>query len=277
VADVGIVLGVAAAAVLWVRLAGAGDDRDVARIALSVGVTLGLLIGGAVLRRADEEGFHRIASVLWFLASLGVGIVVVDAYEASSGSDLPSVTMLGAGVPMLVLGWITHTVDRRAPTMVGAFAGTLTTAIGLVVWLTDDVGDEARLVAVAAVLAAVGIIWLVVALTDRLRPPGQAGVLGAGALLIAPLFLIDRSTGAALLVGVALSAGLMGIGVRLAGSATLIVGAIGLFAYLTGMLIHFFEDSLGVPLVLLIAAVVMIALAAAVVRLRRPAAPPPGS
>jgi ABC-type transport system involved in multi-copper enzyme maturation permease subunit len=91
------------------------------------------------------------------------------------------------------------------------------------------------------------------------------------------MFLVDQIPGMALLIGVTLSAGVMGTGVQLAGSATLVAGAIGLFGYLTGTLIHFFEDSLGVPLVLLIAAVVMIALAAAVVRLRRPGAPPTGS
>lgn len=267
VADVGIVLGIAAAAVLWVRLA--NDDRDGARILLSAGVTLALLVGGALMRRADEAGFRRIASVLWLVASLAIGIVVVDVYEASAGADLPSVTMLGAGVPMLLVGWTTHVLDRRAPTMLGAFAGTVTTSVGVVVWLTDGATDDARVAAVAAVLAVVGVAWLAVALAGPLRPRDRVGVLGTGALLVAPLFLFDQAAGTALLLGVALSAGVMAIGVRLEGAATLIAGAIGLFGYLTGTLVHFFEDSLGVPLVLLIAAVLMIGLAAAVVRLRR--------
>jgi hypothetical protein len=272
VADIGIVLGLAAGGVLWSRFA--GDGRDGARLALSAGVTVGLLVGGALLRRADEAGFQRIASVLWFAATLAIGVTVTDVYALSAGRQLPAVTTLGAGVPMLAMGWITHAVDRRAPTMLGAFAGSVTTAVGLVVWLAEDATEDARLTMLSLTLGAVGIAWLAAGLVGWITPRDRAGVLGAGALLVAPLFLLDQATGAALLLGVATSAALMAIGVRLAGTATLIAGAIGLFGYLTGTLVHFFQDSLGVPLVLLLAGVLMIAIAAATVRLRRSRAAP---
>jgi hypothetical protein len=273
VADVGIVLGLAAAAVLWGRLA--GDGRDGARLALSAAVTVGLFVGGALMRRADEAGFRRIASVLWLAATLAIGVVVADVYAVSAGPQLPAVTTLGAGVPMLVAGWITHARDRRAPTLLGAFAGSVTAAVGLVVWLTEDAADDTRLALLAVALGAVGVVWLAAGLAGRISPTDRVGMLGGGALLVAPLFLVDQATGTALLLGIGLSAALMGIGVRVTGAATLIAGAIGLFGYLTGTLVHFFEDSLGVPLVLLIAGVLMIAIAAAVVRLRRSRSVPP--
>jgi hypothetical protein len=270
VADLGIVLGVAAAAVLWGNLAGRGAHT--ARLGLSAGVALLLLVAGAVLRRSDEPGLGRISSLLWLLASLGIGVAVFDTYAASTGSasDLPTVVTLGAGVPMAMVGWVTHVLDRRAMTMVGAFLGTITTGVGLVVWAFEDASADVSATAMAGVLALIGIVWIGATLVGRLRPTREAGVLGVLPILIAPVFLLDRSIDWALLVGVVASAALMGIGVRLPGWLAMIVSGVALFGYLTTTLVHYFEDSLGVPLVLLIAAALMIAVAATVVRLRRP-------
>jgi hypothetical protein len=270
IADVGIVLGLAAAAVLWATLA--RDQAHGARLVLSVGITIALLVGGGVVRRSTEPRFGRIASTLWLLGSLSIGLVVLDAYIASTGEgrEVPSVVGLAAGVPIAAAGWITHAFDRRVPTMVGAFVGTLTTGIGLLVWLLEDASAAATQNAIAAMLAAIGTAWLAAAIAGRLRPSREAGLLGVAPILVAPIFLVDRRAGTALLLGVAASAMLMAIGIRLPGWSVMVVSAVGLFGYLTGTLVYFFEDSLGVPLVLLIAAVLMIALAVAVVRLRRP-------
>jgi uncharacterized membrane-anchored protein len=62
----------------------------------------------------------------------------------------------------------------------------------------------------------------------------------------------------------------MGVGISLPGWSVMIVSAVGLFGYLTATLVHFFEDSLGVPIALLVAAALMVAVAAIVVRVRRP-------
>lgn len=269
IADLGIVLGIASAAVAWGSLAERHDDG--VRLLLSAVVTTALLAGGALLRRSREPGVQRIASALWLFGSLGTGIVVVDVYALGGDmDDLPSVVTLGAGVPMLVTGWATHTIARRTPTLVGAFAGTVTTGVGLVTWWLADAGD-AEPVAIAVVLVSIGAAWVAAVLTGRLRPRGDAAILlGALSLLIAPLFVAEVATGASLLIGVGISAVLMGIGVRVPGWALMIVGAIGSFGYLTGTLVHFFQDSLGVPLVLLIAGAILVALALLLVRLRRP-------
>jgi hypothetical protein len=53
-----------------------------------------------------------------------------------------------------------------------------------------------------------------------------------------------------------------------------------LFGYLTGMLVRYFEDSLGVPAALAVAGVLLLGLAVVSARLMRavrpPSAPPPG-
>ncbi len=272
-AYLGILLAVAAAYALWTQLA--EDEGDPTRLWLSGGFVLVLLLVGWAVGRGEERATRRLGATLWLLAAIAAGFVTLDGYRvATDGGGLPDVTTLAVGVAGLIVGGGTYLLRREAATQVAAFLGLVVTLVGLPVWLIDD--PETHSWAIVVALLSAGAAWLGLDAQRRLPPSRVGAVLGSIAVEIAPLFALAEGgqTGPSLLVGTAVSAGLLLAGVRLPGSAVMVVAALGLFGYLTGAILHYFGETVGAPLALLAGGALMLGVALVVTRLRRKEGPP---
>jgi hypothetical protein len=180
---------------------------------------------------------------------------------------------LTIGVTMAVVGWLGYLIRHHPITHVGAFAGTVGFAIAAPLVSSTAVGSgQPHWIGVA--LAGVGIAWYLA--SPRLAGPEVGPTLATGALVVAPLFGVeaplfgmDRATGLALVLGVAVSAVAVALGIRAAGWGGLAIGGVALFGYSTAAIVHFFGDAIGAPLSLLIAGGLLLIVAVAVTRLRR--------
>ncbi len=267
----GILLAAAAAFALWTQFK--DDPTDPTRLWLSVGTALVLLAAGWPVGRSEDRAMQRIGATLWLLGTIAVGFATLDGYVVASGAgELPDVTTFAVGVAVLVVGGGAYLLRPKAATQVAAFLGVATTVIGLPTWLLADPDTRSWVTAIALLL--LGSSWLALDGLGRLSPARVGGVLAAIAVIVAPMFpfaVAEGRSGSALLVGVAGSAALLVAGVRLAGWAGTALAGLGLFGYLTGAILHFFGETVGAPLALLIGAVVLLGVAFGFVRLGRSA------
>jgi hypothetical protein len=266
VAYLGILLTVAAAFALWTRLL--DDPGDPIRLAISGGLALGLLVVGWPMGATDDRGMRRIGSTLWLLGTIAVGFAVLDGYIVATDEDLPMVTTFAVGTSMLLVGGVAYLLRREAATQVAAFLGAAVAVAGLPVWLLR--ADHAVAVAVTLLLLLLGAGWLGLDALGRLSPAGVGRILGAIAMLQAPLYALDVRVGVWLPVGTGVSAVLLLVGVWLPGNAVAVLAGIGLFGYLTGTILHFFGETIGAPLALLLGALVLLGAAIVFSRRRRP-------
>lgn len=273
-AYLGILLALAAAFALWTQLA--EDAGDPTRLWFSGGIALVLLLVGWAVGRSQERAMRRLGATLWLLAAVAAGFVTLDGYVvATDGNDLPDVTTLAVGVTGLIVGGGTYLLRGEATTQVAAFLGLAVTVVGFPVWLIDD--PQTRSWAIAVALLSAGAVLLGLDALRRLPPSRVGAILGSAVAEIAPLFPLGEGgqTGPSFLVGAAASTALIVAGVRLPGWVVMVVGALGLFGYLTGTILHYFGETVGAPLALLAGGAVMFVVALAVTRLRRRAGGPP--
>lgn len=257
VAYLGILLAVAAALALWIRLADDGSG-DVPRLAVSVGVTVVLLAAGWPVGARPDPAMRRIGAALWLLGTIGAGFATLDGYVAATDGSPPDVTTFAVGTTALLVGGGAYLLRREAATQVGAFLGAAVAIVGLPVWLLSE---DAAARTLPVLLLVLGATWLLADALGWLPPSGVGRVLGAIAALLAPLFGVEEAPGAWLLLGSAVSAGLLVAGVRLPGTAVTVLAGLGLFGYLTGTILHFFGETIGAPLALLLGAAVLLAVA----------------
>jgi hypothetical protein len=279
IAYLGVVLALAAMFAAWGQL-----DEGTGRVMLTGLSTLGLALAGWVLGRGPDTSFRRLGATLWLLATGTVAFATADSYLAASETeDLPDVASFGVGVSMAVVGWLGYAFRPHAVTHLAAFAGTAAAGVGLALWIAGD--DEPASMGVA--LFVLGAIWY--RLADRLASPAVGKAMATFALVLAPLFVrfitiddSDAPTSFALLLGVGVAAVTTALGIRARGWGGLAIGGVALFCYSTAAIVHFFGDTLGAPVALLLAGVLMLGVAVVVTRLRgrgRPgasgSAPPP--
>jgi hypothetical protein len=93
--------------------------------------------------------------------------------------------------------------------------------------------------------------------------------------LIAPSAIQESSFGAMSAVGIVTAAGLMAFSVYGKFVAGLALGSVGLLAYVTGTVVRYFGDALGVPAALALTGAVILVLAAVTARLVRFTRTPP--
>ena len=111
-------------------------------------------------------------------------------------------------------------------------------------------------------------LWIVAGRIGAMKPPAVALALGAVGVVIAPTFAMVPA-GFGLVLGTVGSAALLAASVGLRNTPTLVLGALGLFAYLTGTIVRYLSDTIGVPVALLLSGVVLVGVAVATSRLKR--------
>ena len=276
IAYLGVVLALAATFALWAQL----DAGTWERAVLTIGVTVVACAAGWILGRGEDPGLGRLGATLWLLATgmaaFGAASVIhaIDPTRVTQG-DVDGPMALTIGVAMAVVGWLGYLIRHHPITHVGAFAGTVGFAIAAPLVSSTAVGSvQPHWIGLA--LAGVGIVWYLA--SPRLAGPDVGPTLATGALVAAPLFGMDRATDLALVLGVAVSAVAVALGIRAAGWFGLAIGGVALFGYSTAAIVYFFGDTIGAPLSLLIAGALLLIVAVVVTRLRRtPGGPAPSA
>lgn len=259
VAYLGAVLVLVALAILtaefWDRIEPWG------RFAVSAIVT-GVLIGvGWLLGRSTEPAVNRAQTFAWFLAvgavalTAGVffdGIVKTDAQDSFLWVSLISL------VATIAL-WIA----RPSTLAIVAMAFAAWAATIAIISRFDTVPDWTFGLA----FAGLGTAWFLLTWGGILRPTTASYAISAiGILFIA---FPEGSHMPWPLLGLAGALALMALSVRLNQTVLLGFGVVGLFVYIPMTIFELFEESLGVPVALLITGVALLGVVVGTVRFRK--------
>ncbi len=259
-------------------LAGAGtaigqrweDLAEGTRLWLLVGTALFFLGAGLVTKRSAEPAFVRLTSVLWVIGTGAVAGALAELFVASVETpDETTFLVVAAGTTAVAA--LLYVVRPSVLQQLALYAGVLVTSIAIGVRIDPDYPAW-----IGGVTAwAVGLAWLILGATHRLTPSWVAMPVGLITALIAPTAIQGSSFGAMFAVGIATAAGVMAGSVRWKSVPGLALGTFGLFAYLTGAVVHYFGETMGVPAALAVTGGVILVLAVISTRLARFTRNPP--
>ncbi|MDQ5855787.1 MAG: hypothetical protein M3302_05645 [Actinomycetota bacterium] len=238
--------------------------RDVpiaGRLGLLAAVAATTWLVGARIGDGSAPALIRLRGALWFASSAAVaalaGQIAWDVVHAGEAT-----VWLAAGAAAAVHAGLLWQLRDRPAQHLACLAAVLAAAGGAA-GLTDL--DSA----VGLAIAAVGAAWVVAGWSATLRPPTMALVGGGIAVLTGAGVTGVGWSDAAPLLGLAAVTALVAVGVGTDRTPLTIVGLIGAFVYLPWTVGHFFADSVGVPLAMLLCGVTLLAITLAL--LRRPA------
>jgi len=158
-----------------------------------------------------------------------------------------------------------YAIHRMVLQHLALYAGIVVTALAVIQRI--DPGSPTWVGAVVAL--AIGLGWVMLG-ERRLVPPWWVAIpVGMLTALIAPSAIQEDSFDAMFVVGIATAAGLMAFSVRGRFVPGLALASFGLFAYVTGAVVHYFGDTLGVPAALAVTGGVILLIAAVSSRLAR--------
>ncbi|MBT8240812.1 MAG: hypothetical protein KJN63_06250, partial [Acidimicrobiia bacterium] len=230
------------------------------RLALLGIVTLGLLIAGWVLRDSPLEAVRRLAGFLWLFAAVGVaftfGILSADGFDSS-----PEGAALVGSLAAIVFGfvlWRLRTESLQQLALFAAIVATLISMVGVFEWPDEMWGLS---------MWAAGTAWLFLTWGMVIRPETTGYALGSVAALFGVQMLAFEGDGWPLLLGVVLAGALIVTSVTLRQIVLLALGAAGVFIFVPQVVFHFFGDSLGAPVALLLSGAALIGGAVALARL----------
>jgi hypothetical protein len=168
------------------------------------------------------------------------------------------------GLAATVYAAVLWLVRRRALQSGMLFGGVVLTAVGVIL-LVDA---SPPLLAPALVLWLLGIGWAWLGWLRYVEPLWVSFPLGVVLALVTPaLGVIDH--GWMYAVGITTAAVVMALSVPLHNPPLLGLGAVGMFGYVTGTVVRYFGDTLGVPAALAVTGLVILVLAVVTARLAR--------
>ena len=250
---VGVVLALAGAAV---GLAQGWENIPVwGRITIPA-VTTGLLVlGGFFLRRQEEPAFRRLMSVLWALAVGGMAwTLAVVGVEATGFDEAPIALMAAGGCTLLAAGLY---LARRHGLQQAALLASLH---ALAVSGLLCIAEPRRGWWFAVVIWALGAAWALLGWRRLLTPEWLAIAFGCAGMVIGPAFGLNEYEWL-LAPALLTTASLVAVSVPTGQTPLLALGMVGAFGYITWAVVHYFRDSLGVPLALVIVGAVFLVLA----------------
>lgn len=222
------------------------------------------LAAGSMLRSKTEPAFRRLMSLLWFLSIGGfagtAGIIIAE-YATDFDEDwVPLVIGLAMLFPAFVLWRLLPAVLQQ----LALLGGLVVTVMGLFA----VVPGEPNGTAMALAAWGIGVAWVVLGWRGWLKP--QMATMVVGSVVAAYMPVIAAQDHEWLLaLGIATGAALMILSVRSGALPLLAIGTVTVFAYVTGVVLRYFRDQLGVPLALMIIGAVFIVLALLAARLGR--------
>lgn len=235
------------------------------RVVLTATLTLAVGAAGAALRGSAQPPVQRLVGLLWFATSVGTAFVVGVAAEGLAGAADRD-QWLAVAVAVLVVSAVLHRLWPRSLQLVALAGGTVGTALAAVAYPHAAVAP----LAVGLLVWALGVAWVLLAAGGWLLPAttGQVlGLLGVGAGAQA------AATGDHIAAGLLLalvSTALVLWAAAAAGSTLLLGFAVaGVVLFVPQAVFHFFGDSLGAPLALLLTGLLLVAAAVGLALLRR--------
>lgn len=234
-----------------------------AHVGVFAGTALFFLLVGVAAYGVRDAAVQRLVSLVWSLSAAAVGVAAgLAAYEVFEVADERGVFWIGLATTVYAaVLWLVRT---RAVQSGVLFGGVVLTVIGVIL-LVDP---EPPLLAPALALWALGIGWAGLGWLRYVEPLWVSFPLGVVLALVAPaLGVIDH--GWMYAVAIATAAVVMALSVPLHNPPLLGLGAVGMFGYVTGTVVRYFSDSLGVPAALAITGVVILVLAVVTARLAR--------
>ena len=273
VACVGVILllagGAAALGQRWNGLPSWGH------VGACAGVAVFFLLAGIIGRQVREPAIQRLAGVAWFLSVAGaVGAVGLAAHEVY-GNNNAAVTALAVGLAATVYSAALWLIRRDALQNVALFAGLVVTILGIAGIIVTVAGgaSSARWLAFALALWVFGLAWAGLGWQRYAEPLWVTIPCGVILALIAPSFAAGHY-GWMYVIGIATAAAVMAASLPLRNVPLLALGTLGMFSYVTSVVVRYLHESLGVPPALAITGVLIIGLAVVSASLMRAAHPP---
>ncbi len=238
------------------------------RVGIFAAIAVLFLVAGIVLRRVREPAIQRLVDVVWFLSVAGAagaaGFAAYDVY-----GNTAAVTALAVGAFSTVYSAVLWLLRRHALQDFALFAALIVTICGAIV--TIDHSPPAAAFAIA--LWVFGLAWVGLGWQRYVEPLWVTIPSGVILALVAPA-LAAGEYGWVYPIGIATAAVAMAASVPLRNTPLLGLGALAMFGYVTGVVVRYFHESLGVPGALAITGVLILGLAAVTARLMRAARPP---
>ncbi|HEY6678299.1 MAG TPA: DUF2157 domain-containing protein [Actinomycetota bacterium] len=252
----GAALAAAAAAVLVGR--SWNDASPGLRILLPGVASLVMVAAGWSLRRTEDAAIARLASVLWLLAA-GLsgwfgGQLASDGFDASDQG-----VVLGIGIGVTVTAVPLYLVRRRTLQQLAVITGLMILAAGTF-WGSG--------MSVGLAYLVIGLAWTALGWMGRAEPRRVSLTLGPLAGLTGAFVASGDRTSLGVWLGIAVSVGLVAASVSLRHTPMLGLGVAGLFAFSVWAIGFYFGETIGTPLVLLVAGVILLAVAFVAARLR---------
>lgn len=231
------------------------------RFAVGAIVTAVLIAVGWLFGRSSEPAVNRAQTFAWFLSvgaiALTAGVLFGDIIETDAEDTFLWVSLVAA-VAALVL-WVARPSVLAIVAM--AFA-TWALAIAAISRL-DTVPNWTFGIA----FAGLGVVWFLLTWGGILRPTTAGYAISAiGILMVA---IPEGNNMPWPLFGLVGSLALMGLSVRLNQTVLLGFGVFGLFVYIPMVIFELFEESLGIPVALLITGLVLLGVVVGTVRFRK--------
>lgn len=260
VSYVGVVLvlagGIAAIARRW------GDISDWGHVGVFAGAAALFLTVGAVLFRTRQPALQRLVGVLWFVSVAGVagaaGFAAGEVYDKSA-----QLTALIVGLGMTAYSVVLWLLRKHALQNVAVFISLIVAICGTIATIAHG---NAPSLAFTLSLWVFGLAWVLVGWARWVEPMWATIPLGLLLSLVAPTFALDEH-GWVYAIAVATAVAVMAASIPLRNTPMLAMGTIGLFGYVTSMVIRYFADSLGAPTALALTGALILVLAAVGARL----------
>lgn len=240
------------------------------RLGLLAGLTLFFLGVGAFTMRSTDPAFVRLTSVVWLIGTAGVAgassLYFVQIVETSDETSFLAVAAITTGVAALL-----YAIRREVLQHLAMYGGVLVTAFAVLTRIDPEYPAW-----VGAMIAwGIGLGWIFLGRRRLVAPWWVAMPVGMITALMAPSAIQESSFGVMSSIGIGTAAGLMAFSVYGKFVPGLALGSVGLFAYVTGAVVHYFGDALGVPAALALTGAVILVLAAVSARLVRFTRTPP--
>ncbi len=254
--------GIAAIGQRWHGITGWG------RVGVFAGAAVFFLLVGVIVRRVREPAIQRLVDVVWFLSVAGVAGATGFAAHDVFGNSGP-VTALAVGVAVTVYAAVLWLVRRHALENFAVFAGLVVTVCGLIV----TIGSSPPAFVFTLALWGLGLVWAGLGWRRYAEPLWVSVPSGVILALFAPVLAVGEY-GWVYAIGIGTAAAAMAASVPLRNTPLLALGSLAMFGYVTGVVVRYFHESLGVPGALAITGVLILGLAVVTARLMRATRPP---
>lgn len=237
---------------------------DWAHVGVYAGTTALFLAMGILVLPIRDTAIQRLVSVVWLASAAGfaaaTGFAAYDVYGLSGPATATAIGLGTAAYAMIL--WLIRPAALQNLALLAALAVAVCGIVAVVA------GDDAPPLPFAPALWALGVGWALAKGLDA-QSSRRAGIpFGAILLLIAPSIAVPGH-GWMYAIAIGSSAAVMAVSVPTRSTPLLVLGTGFAFGYVTGAVLRYYSDSLGVPATLAVTGLLIIALTIVCARLVR--------